>query len=316
MVIHAAAAAHSKYTMSEKHFYNKTTGKLKKASFQSFGAQHEKTKSPSTVYTIDSVDGPTDEQYPTGKLSIHQQKYIESFLQGITQSDSVDIDPTCRGIHWIGFWTSTDNTTMVSVSMLQPHITNAILHLQRVNENVVRGHASRYFPPSDKGEPTISTPKINVQLHGKFSMPLADSMIEHGILSGSNVSWSNMVLSETQPIFIVADPNGIRECKLTHASCSILETTCPPHVGISSPPTRTQSYSFRSRNITGGRGTGPSITIHRSGTLQYQGKPENAYIVGRCFRECIDSVLTSKSAPRFLNSLGVIRTVDDAVHMS
>ncbi|EKD16455.1 hypothetical protein MBM_04924 [Drepanopeziza brunnea f. sp. 'multigermtubi' MB_m1] len=275
----AAAAARKPFARLD---YSKQTSQVDASAISSCGrrvSHRGGLGSESSGPHQGSVHQSRNKQYPTGTLSRTQQRTIESFLQGITQSSTVNVDPSCRGIHWI-----------VSATLLQPHVSNAIAHLRQITERAIRVHSSEHFPPGDKGSPTISTPKVNVQLHGRFSMPLVDSLVDAGLLIESNASWANMVLSETQPIFVVADSKGIRECKLTHNSCAILEESCPPHVGISSPQAKAQSYSFRSRGIMTGNGTGPSITIHRSGTLQYQGKPENAYTVGKCFKECIESI--------------------------
>jgi hypothetical protein len=252
-----------------------------------------------------------------GKLSTTQKRYIESFLQGVTHSDAVEVDPEIRAIHWIGMWLSEDRTTIISCSMLQPHVTNGMVHLTNILHQNVVAHAKAKFLPGDYGEPKIGKPQVNPQLNGKFAIPLADSLIESGKLNRAHAGFNLILLSEMQPIFVVSNEKGTYECRLTHNSCKVMSENCPPDIGIVGPTSSGQSYSFRSRNIVSGMGTGPAITIHRSGTLQYQGKPDSAYSVGKCFKECIDTVMSSSSVVRFINSLAVIENASSSdIHMN
>jgi hypothetical protein len=299
----------------EDQFYSRATGKLKKGSYHAFGNIHQK-KATSTIYTLSDDDAALD-QYPTGKLSATQKRFIESFLQGVTQSDTLDIDPETRAIHWIGMWLSEDRTTIVSCTMLQPHITNSMVHLTNVMHHKVVDHAKANFPAGDYGEPSIGKPQVNPQLYGRFAIPLADSLIESGILDKAHAAFNLILLSEMQPIFIVSNEKGTYECRLTHSSCKLMSENCPPNIGIVGPTSTGQSYSFRSRDIVSGRGTGPAITIHRSGTLQYQGKPDSAYSVGRCFKQCIDAIMNSSSVVRFINSLAITENSSGGdIHMN
>lgn len=293
----------------ESRFYSRATGKSKKGTHNAFGETHYKAKDSSTVYTIDDDDTIDFRQYPMGILSTTQKRYIESFLQGISSSTIVNIDSEQRAIHWIGFWISIDKTTMISCTLVQPHISNAIVHLYKTSVNMVRTHSSERFPPTDRGSPSISVPRKNPQIQGKFAIPLADSLIEADLLEIPNISWSNIVLTETEPLFIITNFDGTYECKLTHESCAIMKRTAPSEVGIVSPTSNSQNYTFRSRNLTGGEGTGPSITVHKFGTLQYQGKPESASAVAKCFKDCIYAVMESELVSLFVNSLALVRDI-------
>lgn len=296
----------------EDKFYSRATGKSRKGTHRAFGETYYKSKDSSTIYTIDDDETIDFSQYPMGKLSKTQKKYIESFLQGISIYPLVDIDSENRAIHWIGFWLSKDKTTMVSCSLVQPHISNATVHLPGASVARVRAYSELHFPPTDKGSPSINVPRKNPQIQGKFAIPLVDSMIEANVLDSSKVSWSNIVLTETEPLFIITSPDGIYECKLTHDACEIIKRVKPTNIGIVSPTTNGQNFTFRSRSLTGGEGTGPSITVHKFGTLQYQGKPESVFIVAKCFKECIDTVMKSDLSSLFINSLALIQEVSHA----
>jgi hypothetical protein len=304
----AALAALFKCTM-DTSYYTYSTKKLRKGSHQAFGETYTRAKSASTVYTIESDDETNIEQYPTGSLSQTQQQFIESFLQGITQASNIDISTNFRAVYSIGSWVSPDKTLLVSCSLLQPNIATGTVHLKGITINTVREHSSVTFPVYDGKGPSISVPNFNPQIQGKYAIPLADSLIQNGLVRRDLVSWSLMVLSQTQPIFVVSSSSGIYECRLTHDSCTILEEVAPSHVGVSHSRSTSQSFSFRNKMHASGGGSGPSITIHRSGTLQYQGKPENAYKVAMCFKECIYAAMESRSVHRFVNSLGIIRNV-------
>ena len=286
-------------------FYSRATGKLRKVSYTEFGTTNSRKTSTSTVYTLDETAS-TAKQYPTGSLSPSQKKYIESFLQGITCSKEVNLDVNVRGIHWIGFWLSEDSTTIVSCTTVQPHVSNGMVHLSGIGKQEVADHAAKYFNETDNGKPSVTTPCKNPQLHGKFAIPLADSLIYHKLINSSQASFNLVVFSQMQPIFTVCNEHGTYRCRLTHNSCRIMYGTCPENVGIVGPTSSGRSYSFRSKDIVGSSGTGPCSTVHVSGTLQYQGKPDSANDVGKCFKECLESVMNSSSSGRFINSLALM----------
>jgi hypothetical protein len=295
--------------------YTRTTGKLKKTTHSAFGDTYERKKGTSTIYTLGDDDD-NSEQHPTGTLSPTQKRFIESFLQGITHSSNVDVDLHTKAIHWIGFWTSQDKSTILSCSILQPDVRNAMAHLSRVETESIKTHESKAFPFGDMGKSIVSAPRRGsqtysgysrpLQANGRYAAPLIDSLIQNKILEPMSVSWGLLLLSGSQPIFILSNDKGTYECRLTHDSCAIMASSAPSNVGIVPPSLKSKNYSFRSRDISGG-GTGPSITINVSGTLQYQGKPDSAYSVGKCFKESIESVMASSFAPRFIKSLAILR---------
>lgn len=289
----------------DTQFYSRATGKLRRASHTEFGTTSVRRSSASTVYTLDDAVS-TTRQYPMESLSHSQKKYIESFLQGMTHSEKVEVDANTRGIHWIGLWLSLDSTTIVSCSTVQPHVSNGMVHMSGIGKQEIINHAAIHFNETDHGKPSITTPCKNPQLHGKFAIPLADSLISHSLVNSSQVSFNLVVFSQMQPIFTVCNEHGTYRCRLTHNSCRIMCATCPENIGIVGPTSSGQSYSFRSRNIIGGSGTGPCLTVHISGTLQYQGKPDSAYEIGKCFKECLESIMNSSSSGRFINSLAVV----------
>lgn len=293
----------------ESEFYSRATGRLKKASYGAFGDNSRRGSVASTIHTLaDEEDN--SKQYPTGKLSMSQKKYIESFLQGITQNSHVNIDAEVRAMHWIGMWACLDRSSMVSCCMLQPHISNGMVHTNCVSHNEIAKHVDSHFKDIGYGVPSVRSPHRNPQLHGKFAVPLADSLMEAGLANSSNISFNLTVMSETQPVFIVCLKGTVNKCKMTHQSCRVLADSHPEHVGIVGPTSRGQSYSFRSIGAQSSNGTGPCITIHKSGTLQYQGKPESAFQVGRCFRDCLYHIMESSSCVAFLKSLAVAEIVE------
>lgn len=292
---------------NKEEFYTYATKKLRKGSYKAFGDTKSEHNSGSTVYTIHDEETDTSIQYPMKALTRTQEKYISAFLRGITGDNEISLDINTRRIHTIGIWELNEPHITISCTLLQPNITTASTHLRYSNIDIITEHIKTRFPSSEHGQPSVKRPKKNVQMFGRFTIPLADSLLDHGILQQSQISCSNIVLSNTQPIFIVITDDGVYECRLTHTSCSIMMRICPPDVGISPATQSSQNYSFRSRSITEGIGTGPTITIHRSGTLQYQGKPDMVYAVTSCFRECIINVILSRHASQFINSLSIIR---------
>lgn len=309
MICAANAANFNRSMMSsnKEEFYTYATKKLRKGSYKAFGDTKSEQRSGSTVYTLHDDEVDASIQYPMGALTNTQEKYMNSFLRGITGHTEVSLDINSRHIHTIGVWVLEEPHITVSCTLLQPNITTASTHLRYSNIDSIMEHIKTKFPSSEHGQPSVKRPKRNVQMFGRFTIPLADSLLEHGILRQDQISCSNIVLSNTQPIFVVVADDGVYECRLTHTSCSMMMKTCPANVGISPATQSSQNYSFRSRDITEGTGTGPTITIHRSGTLQYQGKPDTTYAVGSCFKECIMSIMLSKHASQFINSLCIIR---------
>jgi len=80
-------------------------------------------------------------------------------------------------------------------------------------------------------------------------------------------------------------------------------------VNISHATSTGHNFTFRSSSLRGGGGTGPSITIHVSGTMQYNGSPLCIKEVTGVFKRCLDETMNSSSAMRFLRSLCIIREI-------
>jgi len=304
-VYYAANAAATKYVM-ESAFYNKASGKLNKGTHRSYGETRHPKRDPSSVYSIEDNEQDAT-QYPMGVLSSHQQGYIESFLKGITSDDSIAVDPYTRGIHWLGIWKSQTADMTVSCTVSQPHVTNATVHLNSITEASIHKHVASHFDTGEFGGPSISRPKMNPQVQGKYAVPLVDSLLSCKLVSQSNIQWSMVVLSNSQPIFNIVYGGKTYECILTHGSCNLLAKHTSVCASISSPRSTSQNFSFRSNIITDGAGTGPSLTVHTSGVIQYQGKPQSIYPVASSFKSCINMIMTSEYSHKFVTSLGIVR---------
>lgn len=292
----------------ENKFYSRATGRLKQSSSNSFADVKKSKPSGSTLYSIED-DEDDSLQFPFGQLSTTQIKCIQSFIRSITSNDKVEIDPFTRGIHWIGFWSSPQDQVTISCSMIQPIIINATVHLSNVSYSTVKRHSISHFTSQDKGSPFIMETNSSCQLLGRYTTPFVDSLIENCIVRPTDVKWSNIVIGKTYPIFIIVSDDCVYECSMTYGSCLVMDESKPDFVKISHPITGKLNWSFRSSRLTQGRGSGPYITIHGSGILQYQGGQDHIEEVAACFRECIESTMTQKYISRFIKSLNVIRKI-------
>lgn len=293
----------------ENKFYSRATGKLSKTSHKSFTDRDRSKKDSSTIYSIeDSQDD--SRQYPTEILSISQKWYIEMFLRSISCNLHLSIDVSVRGVHWMGLWKCNTQNITLSVSLSQPHITNATIHLKGLSIDVAKNHARDYFPSRDNGGPYISPTKMYFTVMGKYAIPFVDSLVEYKLIESRNISWTMIVLSQTQPIFTIILDTATYECAMTHGSCAVLSESIPESARISHPISNSQNFSFRSSSITEGLGSGPSITIHASGILQYNGSPRHIETVTSSFRDCISSIMKSDYATKFIKSLVILREID------
>ena len=293
----------------ETKFYNRATGRLTKSSYQSYTEKSRSKKHDSTIYTIEDTNEDF-KQYPCDILSSTQKLYINIFLRSISNDDTISIDSSIRAIHWIAAWKSKSDNITISLSLLQPHITNATLQFPGLTESSVRNHISTHFENTDMGLPHVQSTRRYCTSMGKFAVPLADSLIDNNLITYNKISWSMVVLGQTQPIFVIVYANITYECTMTHMSCCILSDHASKYVRISHPISNSQNFSFRSPTITEGEGTGPAITIHSSGILQYQGNPKHIALVVSSFRNCIMSIMDSEYAYRFVRSLAIIREIE------
>lgn len=307
----AAVAANPKPIM-ETNFYQRATGRLSKSDHRSYLKLKSSKPLSSSAYSVGSK-GEESSQYPTGALSTTQAYYIKEFIYGMTDSNSLEVDKTIRGIHWIGAWTSEDGETTISCTISQPHVVNATIHFQGTNYSLIREYAKSCFESSDLGIPSVHATSSSCQVLGKLAMPFADMLIENGVVEKSRVSWNMIILSQTRPIFIIVTSTSTLECTLTHRSCQIMSEFPCSSVRISHPVTGSHNFAFRAAGLTTGGGTGPSITVHSSGILQYQGKPADIRRVASSFRECILSIMDSEYHGRFIRSLSIIRVISGSV---
>jgi hypothetical protein len=289
-------------------FYIRATGKLSAGKQSSITEIKKSKRDSSTVYSIDD-DESDSAQYPLEILSKSQIKYIETFVRALTDNNSIEIDPSLRGIHWIGIWKAPKDAVTISCSFTQPHITACVITPKSSSYRSARLHADQYFVNQDKGHPTIIATNTSYQLFGKYSIPLMDSLIEHNVVREQNVHWSNVIIGQTQPIFVIISQNGAHECSLTYNSCLILDEASPNTVNVSHPVTGTLNFSFRSSKVSERDGEGGHMTVHGSGIIQCQGNPTYIRETMQSFRECILRAMKQEYISRFMDSLNVIRKI-------
>lgn len=288
-------------------FYSRATGKLSKASHGSLSEIKRSNRDGSSIYSIDDADDSL--QYPFEGLSSTQIKYITQFVRSLAGDETLEIDPYTRGIHWIGMWKADADSVTVSCSFLQPHITNCVISPRGVSYATAKKHCQEFFINANKAYPSISQTNTSFQVLGKYSIPFIDSMIQNHLIQERNINWSNVVIGQTQPVFVVISPKGGYECSLTYNSCLVLDEASPAGVNISHPVSGTLNFSFRSSNVSDRDGEGGHMTLHGSGVIQSQGSPKYIGETMACFRMCIMSAMQPRHALRFISSLNVIREI-------
>lgn len=289
-------------------FYSRATGKLSKSTHGSLTEIKKSKRDGSTIYSIDD-DEDDSSQYPLGTLSLTQLKHIQEFVRSLSGNETIEIDPHTRGIHWVGMWHVPDDNATISCSFLQPHVTACLVSPKKTSYRAVKMHSDLYFVQQDKGYPDVRSTGTSCQLFGKYSIPLMDSLIENNIVRKEMVTWSNLIIGQTQPIFTVVSPNGAYECSLTFNSCLVLDEASPDTVNIAHPTSETLNFTFRPSMVANRDGEGGHMTVHGSGIIQCQGSPIFIRETMTSFRECIISTMTPKYASRFMNSLNVVRKI-------
>ncbi len=207
----------------------------------------------------------------------------------------------------MGSWQLESGSLTVSYTLLQPHIIGGTIGLSGLTQSKVREYAENHFSPDTAGSPSIIKTLRYCQLMGQYAVPFADRLMKDGVIHSSRVSFNLVVLSKTQPLFTVVDNQNAFECKLTHMSCRIIAEVLPESVRLSFPTSTGHNFTFRSSQLRAGGGTGPSLTVHTSGVVQYQGAPNSVKMVTSGFRECIDQIMSSSHAIKFIKSLAVLR---------
>lgn len=292
----------------EQEFYSRSTGKLKNASHRSYSVRPQSKRETSSVYSVENEEDDSS-QYPTGELSATQIEYIQAFVDGMSHKPSVKVDPTTRAIHWVGSWRIPEEDITVSCTILQPHITLASIGLSGMYAVTANKYTNDYAAMNNGDHPKVLKTVKYCQVMGKHSIPFVDMLIDKSYISKSSVSWNNVVLSLTQPIFCVISKGMAYECKLSHGSCKVMSKSLPPSATISFPTSGAHNYTFRCSELRGGGGTGPSITVHTSGIIQFQGKPQAIRLVVSSFKDCIDATMSSTNSMMFLRSLVVLRKI-------
>ena len=290
----------------EDKFYSRATGKFKKATGKSYTSNTNLNRDQGTVYSLHD-DEKDSYQVPLRCLTPSQVQYLQSFVSAIQQRSDIELDVNTRAIHWINSWHLKDHSLTISCSMIQPNISNCTCILNTISDSNARILAKTYFSHDESLHPHFVRTIKYCQLMGKSSLPFVDCLIKNNIIVPSNFQVTNIVLSGTQLIFCVCTKDIIYECKLSHISCNIIMQMNYNFIRISPPRTDGHNYSFRSPLSNNADGTGPYIAVHAVGSIQYQGKPEGISVLARDFRKCIDNIMQSTYAMKFLRSLSVIR---------
>jgi hypothetical protein len=286
--------------------YTRGTGRLSKAPHGIYADSSKINRATSTIYSVDGSDE-LSRQYPLGCITDTQRALVSSFISGLCNIENPEIDSLRRAIHTIATWRQPGTT--VFCTAVQPHVTNAIIHIKGVPTAHITRSKDDYIAVVGGAEPSLNTHTGCPQPQGALAVPFTDYMLARKTISESNVQWSNTVLSKTQAVFIIVSGQSAFECVLTHRSCAIMARN-PPHDAIILPPSsKSESYSFRRLSLTHGKGSGPSVTVHRSGTMQYQGGRAYIHSLMSNFRSCIEHVMSSQQSSMFVSSLGITRDI-------
>lgn len=290
----------------EDQFYTRPTGRLKSARPSSYGHKEHAKKDQESVYSLENYDNDYF-QHPTGCLSTTQTRFIKDFMRAITCNNDLNIDTALRSIHKVGLWDLKSHDITVSCTMIQPHITACTMVLSGMTYTTAETFARSIFSRDDAGFPSLLRGSKFCQVLGRYSIPFSDALLERKLIEQRKILYSNVVLSKTQLMFCVVQGSVAYECKLSHASCKVMADTSPKCVNISHPVSTSHNFAFRSPRLRAGSGTGPSITVHTSGSMQYNGSPLSMSEVVGCFRECIHATIKSQDGVRFLRSLCIVR---------
>lgn len=292
----------------EDQFYIRPTGKLKSVHYSSYGSKDGSRKDKDSIYSLGENDIDYG-QYPWGELSVTQMKFINTFMNSIQSKSRIEVDPCIRVIYWIGLWRIPDNNITISCTLMQPNIGMCMISLSGVKRDLVKEIIDRSYSQGDPRTPSMNKTGSYCQIMGRNSIQFVDELVRVGVIGEEKVSHVNMTLVNTQPIFSIVQDNTTYECKLTHESCKVIESMKLNYVNISRGTSTGHNFSFRSANLRDGRGTGPNITVHSAGTIQYNGSPLCIEEVTRTFKRCLDDTMCSDKAVKFLRSLGVVRTI-------
>lgn len=283
----------------EGEFYTRATAKLKKSSQFSFATNKSKKRDGSSVYSIDG--NPEDyTQYPMGCLTTTQKLYLTTFIESFCKQKDIKLDNEVRSIHKVGLWKFPNSKITVSCTILQPNVTNTTIVMSGITMSQAKRYSKMYFSQDESQSPAIIGTVKWCQVLSRHAIPFMDKLIESKILLKQNASLNNIALSKTQPIFYVCKENSLYECRLTHASCQTMAEVSSGDSTSTPPATGAHNYTFRSNSLRGGEGTGPSITIHSTGIIQYQGRPEHIKVVVSSFRKCIDDAMLSNLSAKFI----------------
>lgn len=289
----------------ESKFYTRATGRFKAATSRSFDNKNYSSKrSQGSLYSIDD-ETLDSKQYPLGTLTESQERFIYDYLRAMCIEP--EIDSSSRSIHWVGLWRVEEEDITVTCSMMQPNISTCSINLSNVTYSNAREFSNEIFPETSGIRPDINKNPSYCQLMGRYSIVFADKMIEQGMISRSQARHNNVVLTNTQLVFCIIQDNKCYECILTHLACKVVMDLCGDICNITPKTSTGHNYAFRSPKIRTGKGTGPSLTVHSSGTMQYQGNPEHIFTVVSCFKQCIERTMSSNMVMRFLRSLSSVR---------
>jgi hypothetical protein len=284
--------------------YTRGTGKLSKAPHGIYADSNKINRASSTIYSVENSDE-LSKQYPLGCITETQRSLVSSFISGLCNIEHPSIDNAHRAIHTVATWRQANTT--IFCTAVQPHVTNAIIHIKGIPTHQIVRLRDDYIAVVGGAEPSLNTHTGCPQPQGSLAVPFTDYMLARKVVSESNIQWSNTVLSKTQLVFIVVSGSSAFECVLTHRSCAIMAKYPAPDAIILAPSSRSESYSFRRLSLTHGKGSGPSVTVHRSGTMQYQGGRPYIQSLLSNFRSCIHHIMASSHSSMFINSLGITR---------
>lgn len=246
----------------------------------------------------DTVD--THQQTPT-HLTRQRIAILNKVMAGYTGKEDVAVDPTWRNSWCIGVWHVGSSVT-VSINILQPNVAGCWVTISKCSQQIISARAEAYNSIGLRSSTCRATySRGNVQVQGRWSLNLADDLIDEGLIDESNVEIAGLNICQSSIyLWVLVGPDSKYLCSLTMGSLGIITRYIPDNCSDIEEVSACGSISLK---IKGTTNDATQLSVTSTGAVQYQGGTRYLTELPRALSTALGRTMESVHREPFLSSL-------------
>lgn len=298
--------------MSEPH-QRQQSGKLRKSARRSVLAVHKEYKQQpkdpkpgvlnAKLLSSSNADEEEDIYLQTPcRLCKLRIDILKQVAEGYGITDPKAVDPDWRQTWNIGSWAIGSDVSL-SINVIQPNIAGCWVGVTNVRREILDLKAENYMAYNlQSSKCTIVSNSSDVQVQGRWSLDLANSLIEEGIANENQIKITGGLNICQSKIFcwVLVSDRSTYMCNLTKESVSIISKYIPDWAADIEETNASGSISIK---IKSEQNDATQLILSSNGAVQYQGSSRYLTQLPNALSTAIRNMVKSIHLAAFIDSL-------------